>query len=303
MRSISIKKGFSRARRTDTLTGYAFLVPTFALLLVFSVLPLIRTVIQAFFNSGFYQSPEFVGVKNFTKVLRDKNFGKAIGVGFQYAAIVVPSGFFLSFLLAMCVKNMSPRFSNFVKSAIYIPSVISGIIAGTVFAFIYDYQGGLLNTAMDLMHLPRQAWLNTRGLTLWAVALPGVWLGLGYSTLLMLAGLLDIPAIYYEAALIDGANACQRTWYITVPCMKNVFLFQLVSGTIGALQEFNLPYTLTGGAPANTTRTPVLLLYQHFTGDKTMGYTYAGAIIMALFIGILTALFFKTISSEKASDA
>jgi len=84
--------------------------------------------------------------------------------------------------------------------------------------------------------------------------------------------------------------------------MRNVFLFQIVSGVIGALQEFNLPYLMTGGAPVNITRTPVLLLYQHFTQDKTMGYTYAGALLMALIIGALTALFFRTISSTKAED-
>lgn len=302
MKSMSVRKAFTRTYRGDTLTGYMLLLPTFILLMVFSVVPLVRMVVQSFYNSGFYQTPEFVAFENYSRVLRDRNFKASIGVGFQFAAIVVPLGFVMSFLLAMCIKNMSSRFSNFVKSAIYVPSVISGIIAGTVFAFIYDYQGGMLNSLMEALGQPRQAWLNTRGLTLWAVALPSVWLGLGYSTLLMLAGLLDIPRIYYEAALIDGANAFDRTRYITIPCMKNVFLFQLVSGVIGALQEFNLPFTLTGGGPAGTTRTPVLLLYQHFTGDKTMGYTYAGAVMMAVIIGVLTALFFKTISSEKASD-
>lgn len=303
MKSTSIRKMLSSAdRRREARVAYAMLLPTLVLLILFSIAPLVRTVYTSFFNSGVYQEPKFVGLGNYQRVLHDKNFVKSIQVGLKYTCIVVPMGFVLSFLLANAIKNMSPRFSGFVKSAIYIPSVISGIIAGTLFAFIFDYQGGLLNAIVSAFGMKPVAWLNTRGISLWAVAIPAVWLGLGYSTLLMLAGLMDIPGIYYEAARIDGANAMQRMWYITVPCMRNVFLFQIVSGAIGALQEFNLPFVLTGGAPAGTTRTPVLLLYQHFTQDTTTGYTYAGALLMAIIIGALTALFFRTISSDKAAD-
>lgn len=303
MKGISVRRALSTsARRQEAAVAAALLLPTLVLLLVFSIVPLGKTVYSSFFNSGVYQAPKFVGWANYDRVLHDRNFTKSIMVGIRYMAIVVPFTFVLSFLLANAIKCMTPRMGNFVKSAIYVPSVISGIIAGSLFAFIYDYQGGLLNVLMDMLGLKRMAWLNTPGVSLWAVALPGVWLGLGYATLMMLAGILDIPQVYYEAALIDGANAFKRMWYITIPCMRNVFLFQLVSGAIGALQEFNLPYVLTSGAPAGTTRTPVLLLYQHFTQDTTMGYTYAGALVMAVIIGLLTALFFRTVSSEKAAD-
>lgn len=303
MKGPSLKKTFSSpSTRNEALTAYGLLLPTLTLLILFSVIPLISTAISSFYDSGFYQAPKYVGMGNYVKVFKDKYFFYAIEVGFKYALIVVPTGFLLSFLFAMAIKSMSKRTSSFVKISIYIPNVISGIIAAVIFSFIYAYQGGLLNHLMQLWGLPVQPWLNSMQYSLWAVAVPAIWLGFGYSTLLMLAGVLDIPQNYYEAAMIDGATAFQRTWYITIPSMRNVFLFQIVSGTIGALQEFNLPYLMTGGAPVNTTRTPVLLLYQHFTRDKTMGYTYAGAMVMAVIIGILTALFFRTISSRKAED-
>ena len=303
MRKASLSKTFaSSISRNEALTAYTLLLPTFVLLIMFSLAPLITTAFNSLFDSGFYQAPKYVGFGNYTRVLRDKYFFRSIEVGFKYAAIVVPIRFLLSFLFAMAVKNMSKRVSGFIKLSIYIPNVISGIIAAVIFNFIYAYQGGLLNYLMSVLGLPAQPWLNSMSLSLWAVAMPAIWLGFGYSTLLMLAGLLDIPQNYYEAAMIDGATAFQRTRYITIPSMRNVFLFQLISGVIGGLQEFNLPYLMTGGAPVNTTRTPVLLLYQHFTQDKTMGYTYAGALLMAVVIGALTALFFRTISSNKAED-
>lgn len=304
MRRTSLKRTFSSSiSRNEALTAYTLLLPTLVLLVLFSLAPLVSTAISSFYDSGFYQAPKYVGLDNYAKVLKDKYFFKSIEVGFKYAAIVVPIRFVMSFLFAMAIKNMSKRVSGFVKLSIYIPNVISGIIAAVIFNFIYAYQGGLLNYLMGVFGLPPQPWLNSMTYSLWAVAIPAIWLGFGYSTLLMLAGLLDIPQNYYEAAMIDGATPFQRTWYITIPSMRNVFLFQIVSGVIGGLQEFNLPYLMTGGAPVNTTRTPVLLLYQHFTQDKTMGYTYAGALLMAVIIGVLTALFFRTISSSKAEDA
>ena len=304
MKGMSIKRAMSsRISRSEALVAYGLLLPTFVLLLLFSIIPLVSTFFSSFYNSGFYQEANFVGLGNYRTVLRDKNFFRSIVVGLKFAAIVVPFQFILSFLFAVTLKNMSPKLSGVVKVSIYIPNVISGVIAAVIFTFIYAYQGGFLNYLMQVLGLPIQPWLNSMSLSLWAVAIPAIWLGFGYSTLLMYAGLLDIPQNYYEAAMIDGANAAQRMWYITIPSMRNIFLFQIVSGVIGALQEFNLPYLMTGGAPVNTTRTPVLLLYQHFTGDKTMGYTYAGAMLMAVIIGVLTALFFKTISSQKAEDA
>ncbi len=303
MKGITVRRALSsHISRGEMMVAYGLLLPSLVLLLLFSIIPLISTAFQSFYDSGFYQVANFVGFDNFRAVLKDKYFFKAISVGFQYAAITVPARFVLSFLFACVIKNMTSRIGGFVKLSIYIPNVISGIIAAVIFNFIYAYQGGLLNFLMQSFGLPIQPWLNSMKFSLYAVALPAIWLGFGYSSLLMLAGLLDIPPSYYEAAMIDGANGAQRMWYITVPSMRNVFLFQIVSGVIGGLQEFNLPYLMTGGAPVNSTRTPVLLLYQHFTKDKTMGYTYAGALVMALIIGALTALFFRTISSSKADD-
>ena len=303
MKSISVRKALSASyRRKEMAVGYLMLLPTLVLLLMFSITPLINAFYNSFFNSGVYQTPKYVALANYTRVFRDRNFRRSLTVGLKYLIYEVPLRLVLSFLLANCIKTMSRRTGNFVKSAIYVPSVIGGIIAGSVFSFIYDYQCGLLNVIRQALGQSRIAWLNTPGVSLWAIVIPAVWLGLGYSTLLMLAGILDIPVGYYEAATIDGANAWQRMIYITIPCMKNIFLFQLVSGAIGALQEFNLPYILTGGGPAGTTCTPALLLYQHFTKDTTTGYTYAGAMMLAVIIGILTAIFFRTISSEKAAD-
>ena len=303
MKSISFRKAWCVAhRRKEMGVAYLLLLPTLILLLTFSIVPLLNAFYTSFFNNGVYQEPNYVGLANYKRVLRDRNFTKSITVGLTFMLYEVPIRLVLSFLLADCIKSMTPHVGNFVKSSIYVPSVIGSIIAGSIFGFIYDYQAGLLNTIVQAFGQTRVAWLNTPGLSMWAVVIPSVWLGLGYSTLLMLAGILDIPAAYYEAATIDGANAWQRMIYITIPCMRNIFLFQVVSGAIGALQEFNLPFTLTGGGPAGTTKTPALLLYQHFTSDSTMGYTYAGAMLLAVIIGALTAIFFRTISSDKAAD-
>lgn len=287
----------------DRLSAYAMLFPTFILITVFAIVPILITLQQSFTNSSFYQEVQFVGFDNYRNVLSDPAFFRSVIVGLKFVAFVVPVQLILSFLFAHVIRGMPRRLSGFVKTSVYVPVVISGVIASVIFVFFYDYQAGLLNQLAGMAGMERQAWLNDPKTALASIAAPAIWLGFGYTTLFMLAGLLDIPESYYESATIDGANAVQRMIYITIPSVKNILLFLLVAGFIGALQEFNLPYMMTGGGPVGETMTPVLFLYFHFTRDLTVGYSLAGSLVMALVIGLISALMFKVFTSQKGMDA
>lgn len=115
----------------------------------------------------------------------------------------------------------------------------------------------------------------------------------------MLAGLNDIPRSYYEAAVIDGANAFHKMIYITIPLLRNIFLYILVVGVTGAIQQFDLPYMMTGGGPLNETMTPNLFIYNHFTSDPYMGYTISAALLLFLMLGGISAIIFKLFNSKK----
>ncbi|WP_165861123.1 carbohydrate ABC transporter permease [Paenibacillus paeoniae] len=300
-KGLSSQKLLSRSRQ-DAKTAYAMLVPTFILLTLFALLPLGMSLFKSFTDFSFYKTPEFIGFHNYRIVLADPFFRKAVLVAFKLVFLIVPVQFVAAFLFAHLIKEMSTRIGAFVKTTIYIPLVISGIVVGAVFSFIYNYQGGILNSLLNVFGIENQAWIADSTYALYSVAAPAIWQGFGYVTLMMLAGLLDIPKDYYEAAKMDGASAFRRMVYITIPNMKNVFIFIFISGVTGALSLYEIVLMITNGGPGGETLTPVLHLVNHFNNDPTMGYTVAGAIIMAIILGSFSAVIFRIVQSDKAID-
>ncbi|PTM59800.1 carbohydrate ABC transporter permease [Desmospora activa] len=291
-----------QTKKYDNGTAYLMLSPIVILLTSFVAVPFVYAIYISFYNWGFYQDSVFVGWRNFYLVLTDQLFWHSIVVGLKFALYVIPLQMLLSFLFAHVIRAMGRRSSGIVKTSIYIPTVISGIIASIIFGFIYHYDGGIANYLIGLIGIEKIAWLNDVSTALPSLAVPAIWLGFGISALIMLAGLLDIPDSYYEAADMEGANAFQKMIYITIPLMKNVILFLLVTGFAGALQQLELPMIMTGGGPVNATLTPNLHIFNHFRNDVEMGYTIAAALLMFVVLGSIAAFIFRILNSDKAID-
>lgn len=290
------------SRRQDTGMAYIMLAPVLVLLGIFVIWPAIQAVYLSFFDWSFYTESEFVGWKNFHDVLIDNKFWEAVLRGLQFVLMTVPVSMILSFLVASLATSVSRRVSTVLKVSIYIPSVISGVIASLTFVIIYDYSGGLLNALINVFGAPNQAWLGDPRWALGAIAVPAVWLGLGISTLIMIAAMLDIPETLYEAAQLEGANWWQTTVYITIPQMKNVLLFLLVTGFVGSIQQFELPLVMTGGGPNGATELPNLFIFNHFRGDAYVGYSIAAALLLFVVLGTISSIIFRIVNSEKLVD-
>jgi multiple sugar transport system permease protein len=291
-----------RKKKYDNGTAYTMLAPIVILLTIFVVIPFVYSIYVSFYDWGFYQDSIFVGWRNYYLVLTDALFYKSIVTGLKFALYVIPIQMVLSFLFAHVIRAMGNRSSAFVKTSIYIPTIISGIIASIIFGFIYNFDGGLANYLIGLLGFEKIAWLAEVSTALPSLAVPGIWLGFGISALIMLAGLLDIPDSYYEAADLEGASSFQKMIHITIPLMKNVTLFLLVTGFVGAVQQLELPMIMTGGGPVNETTTPNLHIFNHFRNDVLMGYTIASSLLLFVVLGSISALIFKILNSEKAID-
>jgi multiple sugar transport system permease protein len=289
--------------RRENRVAYAMLAPAFALLAVFVTWPLVNAVFRSFYDWSFYKDSEFVGVENYRLTLTDPDFLGSVGRGLMFAFMVVPSILILAFLLASFVKSLGRRAATLLKVSIYIPTVISGVIASIIFTLIYQYMGGIANWVLSWFGIEPQAWLNDVKLALGSIAVPAIWLGLGIPTLIMLAGLLDIPQMYYEAASLEGASAWQRTRYITLPLMKNIFLYLMVTGFVGAVQQLDLPLVMTGGGPLDSTLLPNLYIFNHFRSDISVGPSIAAALLLFVVLGSISAVIFRILNSEKAVDS
>jgi len=216
--------------------------------------------------------------------------------------MVVPTMLILSFLFANIIKDLGSGFASVVKTSVYIPTIISGIVASVIFVFIFDYAGGLANYIIGLFGSEPKAWLADVATALPSIAAPAVWLGFGLTTLIMLAGLHDIPKSYYEAAELEGAGTFVRMWYITIPLMRNVILYLLVTGFTAQISQFELSLVMTGGGPLSETTTPNLYILNHFRNDVMVGNSIAASLLLFVVLGSISAIIFRVLNSEKAID-
>ncbi|MET9340455.1 sugar ABC transporter permease [Nonomuraea sp. NPDC003804] len=293
-----------RARpRRESRAAFTMLAPLLVLLAVFVIWPLIHAVYISFFTWSFYDPAVFVGLENYINVVTDEEFVNSVVRGLLFSAMVVPVQVTIAFVFANLVKTVSRRMAAVMKVTIYVPAVISEVIAAIVFALIYTHRGGLLNWFLDFFGIEAIPWLGDTATALPAVAIPAIWIGMGVASLIMLAGLLDIPEAYYECASLDGAGPWTKMFRITLPLMKNVILFLLVTGFAASLQFLILPWLMTQGGPVNSTNLPNLFILQHFNTDLYVGYSIAAALLLFGVLGAVSAVIFRLVRSEKAMDA
>jgi len=297
-----------RARRKgnlqrSNLTAYLMIAPMVILLAIFVIYPLGYAVWLSGHRISFYKPAVWVGLDFYRFVLTDPQFWHSLRVGLTYSAIVVPTGLVIALLLASFIKTLSTGVASVLKVTVYIPAVIASVLTANIFVLIYQDQG-IANWFVGLFGISPVAWLNDPSIALPALAVPGLWLGFGISTLILLAAMLDIPSSYYESASLDGANAFQTMRYITLPLLRNVFVFLAITGFTLSLQEFLLPLIMTQGGPVDRTLTPNLFIINSFR-DSTpyaTSFSLAAALLLFVVLGSISLIIFKAISSVKAVD-
>lgn len=279
------------------------IAPAFLLLTVFVVVPLVMAIYRSFFDYRAYADEQiFVGFQNYLTILRTTSFFNSFKNALLFAVIIVAVQLLISFAFAHVLKRCDNGFGRFVRTVIYVPFLISGIAASIVFLFMTNYGGGLVNgILLQIGREPIAILMDAK----WArilVIVPTLWLGFGYNSLVMYAGLLNIPKDYYEAATLDGAGWWRKLLKITLPGMTNYFLLTIVGLLTGALTMFDIPFLMTGGGPLETTLTPVLYLFNNYRNVlQSSSVTIAGAILVMLIVGTLNAVVFFGVQS-KVSD-
>ncbi len=290
----------------DSRTAYLMIAPMVVLLGIFVIWPLLYSFYLSTFEISFYQEPEFVGLQFYRYVLESPRFWNSLWVGFKSVIFIVPATLILSFLIASLIKSLGARLAGAMKTTVYIPTAISAVVASVVFVLMYQARGGLINGLLKPLGIGPFAVLSDVDLALASIAVPAVWLALGIATLIMLAGMMDIPQAYYEAAALDGAGFVQRTRYVTLPLLRNVILFVLVTGCIAAIQLLDLPLVMTkgSGGPVDSTMTPNLFILSQFRDPRPFATSFSitAALLLFLILGTLTAIIFRVVRSDKAVD-
>jgi multiple sugar transport system permease protein len=211
----------------------------------------------------------------------------------------------LALPLAVFLARKS-RLSAFYQTIYFLPVITPMVPMAIAWKWIYDYNYGILNYALSLVGVKPVAWLTDPEIALWALIIMSVWKVLGYNLILFLVGIRNIPETYLEAASLDGATSWQRFRYITLPLLKPILLYVLVTATINAFSVFTQVYVMTLGsqaAPGQAVRVLVFDIWQNGFQYLKMGYASAEAVILTFIVLGLTLIQFRLARSKEASDA
>ena len=282
----------SRKEKTFNLL---FILPALVLFLVFNLYPLLRTIELSFFQwNGIDKDMVFVGFAQYKDIIfNNPAFWKSM-LNAAYVTILcltLQNG--LALLLAILV-NRQIKGENIFRVIFFLPPVLSGIVVGLIWKFIYDGSFGILNTwlaALGFEQFRDFAWLSEVKSALSSVAVVHMWKGFGYGFIILLAGLQTIPNELYEAAEVDGANKWQQFINVTIPSMLPVFTMVSVLTVLGAMQIFDLIYSMTQGGPAGHTDVPITKIYQYMNNGE-FGYSTAMAVVFGVLLLIVTLIQF-----------
>ncbi|MDY3816216.1 MAG: sugar ABC transporter permease [Candidatus Limiplasma sp.] len=292
-----VHTGSLKRQRRQALIGAAYIAPSFILMTIFNVIPIFVSLYLSFCKYNMVGSPVWIGLENFRKLASNKALGDALINTVNYVLMTVPVQTVLALLIAAFIaERLKNRYGSFLRSVIFIPVIVSLIASATVWSIMYNTNGGLLNQLLGLFGLPAVNFLGSKQTALASVAAVAVWKNTGYYMVIYYAGIMNVSPEIREAAVVDGAKAPQRFWYITLPMLKPITYMIVTLGIIGSFQVFDLVFKMTGGGPGRSTYTVAYMIYTYAFQDKRIGYACAlavGLLVVILVIHLLQTLLFK----------
>ncbi|WP_373231093.1 carbohydrate ABC transporter permease [Cohnella sp.] len=267
--------------------AYLFILPALVILLVFTVIPLLATIVISVLDMDiFLKGASYSGMENFQKLLSDERYWNAMKNTFYFTFVQMPLQIMLALVVAVFVST-NTLFRKILRTAFFLPFVCSLTAIAIVWSFLLDPQTGLYTHYLHLIGLPRLEFLRDPELAMPTVILMTVWRNFGYSMIILMAGIQSIPKSYYEAAQIDGASKLKQFKNITIPMLIPALSFCVITTTISALQVFDQIFVTTQGGPLFRTETVVNYIYN--TGFKLAPYDlgYASAISVSLMVVIM----------------
>jgi multiple sugar transport system permease protein/sn-glycerol 3-phosphate transport system permease protein len=237
---------------------------------------------------NFSQVPQWIGLDNYGSLKDDPLFWNAIKRTVEFVVIVIPLQTLVSVFLALAL-NQRLAWMKVYRPLFIIPWITTPVVVGFMWKWLYQNDVGLINSVLSNLHLPTENWLTDEAWTMIAIVLVTVWQFAGYNMMFILAGLQGISEQLYEAASLDGAGRIRQHIHITLPMLKPVLYFTIITSVIGSFQIFDIVYNLFNGAPPDSVRVYYFYLYQKaFVYSGTMGSACAMAVVLFLILVTVT---------------
>jgi multiple sugar transport system permease protein len=279
----------------DGLSTLVFLAPLIVIFGVFSWFPIIRALVMSIQKTNLVSEPTFVGLSNFSRVLADPLFGIAVANTAWFALLALVIGFPIPIILAVIMSEVRQR-KGLYSALAYLPVVVPPVVSVLLWRVFFDASStGVFNTILGWVGLGPVLWLQNAGSAMPSIVIEATWAAAGGTVIIYLAALLSVPPELYDAAEVDGASIWQKIWHVTLPQLRAVLFVTLILQLIATAQLFTEPFLFTGGGPANSTTTVLLLIY-HYAFQNSLGGEYGMAaalsVMLAAFLGVFTAGYF-----------
>lgn len=287
-----MKKKISKKTWNEWCWAWFMVAPTIIGLIILNIIPIFQTLYLSFFKSGaFGKGNIFVGLDNYKRLLGDEQVWCAVRNTLAYTCLVVPVTVIIALLLAVAL-NGKLKGKGIYRTIYFIPMVAAPAAVTMVWKWLYNYQYGLINHVLKSLGLEGVNWIDNPKVAMISIVIIGIWSTVGYSMVLLLAGLQEIPRDYYEASNIDGASPVKQFFSITVPLVSPTLFFVLVTSIITAMQVFDVIYMMIDvTSPSyNSTVSLVYLFYNNSFKYSDKGYGSAIVMLLLLIIMIITVI-------------
>jgi multiple sugar transport system permease protein len=294
--SASKRHKVTKNERREWIAGWLFISPVVLGLLIWTLIPMVASLVLSFTDYRLLKPPIFIGVDNYVRMFtRDRDFYQALKVTLSFVAMQLPIGLAVALGAAMLL-NTGVKGLTIFRTFFYLPAVAPGVAMALIWAWILNLQYGLVNQFLEAIGLER---INFFGDPRWALPTLAAmtWFSVGQTMIIYLAGLLNIPPSLYEAATIDGAGPWRRFFAITIPMLSPTIFYTVVQGLILSFQFFTSAYILTSGGPLKSTYFFNLMIYNVAFSNLKMGYASALAWFLLILILIMTMTVFRSSST------
>ena len=285
-------KKMGRIEKKRTRGGYFFIAPGIIGFLVFSLGPMLYSLMLSFTEWNIITPMKYIGLANYKDLFHNDLILKSLKATFYYTLLSVPLIVIVDFMIAVLL-NTKVRGISIFRAIFYIPSIIPLVATCAIWMFIYNPTFGLINGALRALHLPVMKFLDNPATVVRSLAIIALWCS-GNTVIIYLSGLQSVPGHLYEAARIDGAGHIKCFFNITVPMMTPIIFYNIVMAVINSLQTFTQAYIMTDGGPANASMFLSLLIYKNGFKYQRMGYAAAISWMLFVIVGILTLVLFAT---------
>ncbi|GHH36532.1 carbohydrate ABC transporter permease [Streptomyces umbrinus] len=297
----STRRAAPRLKRSRA--PYLFIAPFYVLYVLFMLVPVLVSLWLSLTEWVGLGTPQWVGLRNYRLLATDVSFHRALGNTGVFVMIAVFVVVPLALLIAQALNTRGLRVRDLWRTAYFVPIVVSPIIVALIFGLIFDRQFGLLNSVLRaLFGTGGVDWLGDPDLAKVSIGLVMLWRWTGYLTVFFLAGLQAVPKELYEAAALDGAGRIRTFTTVTLPALKPVTAFVVVTSFIGAAQIFEEPYLLTGGGPAESTLSVTMFIYRAAFQRQQFGYAAAAAVVLFVLVFGLSQLFNRLLGIGRATS-